>query len=350
MIERTYKSMNEQIRPSPGLISHTLYLMEEEGKTGNRTRSFYRGPLAITAIAVICFLLAGPVFAVNVPSVYDLMYLVSPDIAQYFAPIRESCEDNGIRMEVVSTYIHDNTAEIYVAMQDLTGDRIDGTTDLFDSYSINRAFDSAATCERVGYDEETKTVTFLIQITEWGSRDIEGSKMTFSVREFLSHKTKLEDVPVDIALAELSGTSKTQEVQITGGGGKNVKDWGDSMTALVPQIPICTPLKGIDVTAAGYVDGKLHLQLATRDKLTYDSHGYFYLLDSRGNKIGYVYSVSFAENIESDERIDYQEFVFDIPQDEIGNYSLFGSFYTSGLNTKGNWRVTFPLVPDDQQS
>ena len=58
--------------------------------------------------------------------------------------------------------------KIYITMQDLTEDRIDGSTDLFDSYSINRPFDSSAHCERVRYDESTKTATFLITIDEWG--------------------------------------------------------------------------------------------------------------------------------------------------------------------------------------
>jgi hypothetical protein len=35
--------------------------------------------------------------------------------------------------------------------------------------------------------------------------------------------------------------------------------------------------------------------------------------------------------------------VFDIPQSEISNYTLYGYFVASGMLTKGNWKVTFPL-------
>ncbi|NMB97860.1 MAG: hypothetical protein GYA02_14845 [Clostridiaceae bacterium] len=77
--------------------------------------------------------------------------------------------------------------------------------------------------------------------------------------------------------------------------------------------------------------------------MTKDNHGYFFLTDKSGNKIQCAYTVYFAENIDKQNRIDYVEYVFDIPQSEIGQYSLYGTFVTSGLFTKGNWRVTFPL-------
>lgn len=63
-----------------------------------------------------------------------------------------SDEDNGIKIEVVSVYLHDNIAEVYITMQDLTEQhRVDATMDLFDSYSINRPFDSTAHCKFVGW-------------------------------------------------------------------------------------------------------------------------------------------------------------------------------------------------------
>ena len=79
--------------------------------------------------------------------------------------MNRSDEDNGIRLTVDSVYLHSDTVEVYVALQDLTGDRLDETTDLFDSYRINRGFDCSATCSRVGYDAQTRTARFLISIT-----------------------------------------------------------------------------------------------------------------------------------------------------------------------------------------
>ena len=104
----------------------------------------------MTLIITCC---SVPVLAVNVPVIYELMYLVSPSVAQHFMPVQKSCESNGIEMEVVSAYIKDNTAQVYITLKDLEGNRVDETTDLNDSYNINRAFDCT-----IGHCEKLSTV------------------------------------------------------------------------------------------------------------------------------------------------------------------------------------------------
>ena len=345
MFEKTYKSMNAQIKPDQALINDTVKIVQNQSRhVKHKARPFFRKPIAVAAMMVLCIVLATPVLA-NVPAIYDFMYWGSPAVAQFFVPVQEAAEDNGIRMEVVSAYIHGSTAEIYITLQDLIGDRIDETTDLFDSYSINRAFDSSATCQNVSYDKNTKTTTFLILITEWGNHDITGSKLTFSIRQFLSHKTVLEGIAVDIDLDELDEAETFRTGNRLGISGKDIPLSSDSgrYEVLVPGRTVYSPITGLDVTAIGYVAGKLHIQLATSEKLTLDNHGYFYLVDKEGSPVQSDYSVSFAENMNSDDRVDYQEFVFDIAPTQIGEYTLYGSFWTSGLRTEGKWRVTFPL-------
>lgn len=123
----------------------------------------------------------------------------------------------------------------------------------------------------------------------------------------------------------------------------------DKYTVLTPDASLDTPINGLDVTAIGYLDRMLHIQLATTGKLTFDPHGYFYLVNEDGNKVQYDYSVNFIEDANSDNRVDYQEFIFNIPQNEIETYTLYGSFYSSGLHTDGKWQVTFPLVADESK-
>lgn len=41
--------------------------------------------------------------------------------------------------------------------------------------------------------------------------------------------------------------------------------------------------------------------------------------------------------------MDYIDFVFDIPPEELEHYTLYGNFYTASTLTEGLWRVTFPL-------
>jgi hypothetical protein len=295
----------------------------------------------------VLVLTGTPVLAANVPAVYELLYFVSPTVAQFFIPIQKSCEDNGIKMEVVSAYIHDNIAQIYITMQDLIGKRIDETTDLYDSYSINRPFDSSATCQLARYDETTKTATFLISITEWGNKKIVGDKITFSVREFISDKHTYNEIPIAVDLIGISNARATKQVSPGGGGGRKYEeyfsDYDSKATVLAPSSPMKFPVEGIDFTGIGYVDGMLHIQTSVVNNLTKDNHGYFFLIDKNGNKTQCIYNVGFSEALDSNNRVHYEEYVFDIPRSEIGQYSLYGTFVTSGLFTKGNWKVTFPL-------
>ncbi|WP_066498783.1 hypothetical protein [Abyssisolibacter fermentans] len=347
MFRENYSNMNEQISPDQELVNKIIQSIDEPKRETNKMKIFFRKPIVIMAMLIALVLTVTPVVAVNVPAVYELMYFVSPTVAQFFMPVQKSCEDNGIKIEVVSAYIHNNIAEIYITMQDLIGERVDETTDLYDSYSINRPFDSFATCQLIEYDEITKTATFLISITEWGNKKIAGDKITFSVREFISDKHTYNEIPIAVDLTTIISTQSTKQVSLRGGSGPKYKEYfanhESKAKVLVPFAPMNFPVEGIDFTGIGYVDGMLHIQTSVIDNLTKDNHGYFFLRDKNGQKIQCVYKAGFVENIYSDSRVDYEEYVFDIPQSEIGQYSLYGTFVTSGLYTEGNWQVTFPL-------
>lgn len=346
MFRNKYKAMIDQVHPSDELLYGVLKSANTNNKKKKDITAFFRKP-AIAVIALcICMSLAIPVLSATVNPVYRLMYMVSPSIAQFFMPVQKSDEDNGIKMEVVSAFIHDNAAEIYITMQDLTGDRIDGTIDLYDSYDINRPFDSTGFCQLVDYNEKAKIATFLISITQWGNQRIMGDKITFSVKEFLSHKKNYKDIRIPVDLFSVTAANSTQKVSTTGGGGKDYKKYvdEDESTVLTPSTPMDGfPVDGVDLTAIGYIGDMLHIQVALNDRSERDTHGSLNLKDINGNIVKCNYTIYFVNQYEQPGRVDYCEYVFDIPQDDIGNYSLYGDFVTSGMITKGNWRVTFPL-------
>lgn len=345
MFREKYNHMNKQIYPSPELVNKTISSANSTVSSEKQHNLMFRKPIIIIAVLTICIFTTLPILATRIPSVYELMYHLSPNVAQFFMPVQKSCEDNGIKLEVVATYIHEDKAEIYITMQDLIGDRIDETTDLYDSYSINRPFNSSATCQLVGYEDTTKTATFLISMTEWGNKNITGDKITFSVREFISGKHVYDHIPLDIDLSTIKVASKTKEVEIIGGGGTFEKFLSDEYTSnvLLPSQPMNFPVEGIDFTGIGYVDDMLHIQIGVTNPLNKDNHGFFNLKNKKGNEIKCDYNVAFTHTSDDGERIDYMEYVFDIPQAELEQYSLLGDFVTSGLFTKGNWQVTFPL-------
>ena len=303
------------------------------------------GAAAAAAALAACFL-ATPVLAAAAPPFRAALYSVSPAAAQYFTPVQHACEDQGIRMEVLSVYIHGDTAEIYISLQDQTGNRIDETTDLFDSYDILRPYDSTATCRFAGYDAQTRTVLFLITITEQGGHRIEGDKVTFQVRRFLSHKEEQEGTAIPLSLGDLAEAPAGAPATLTGGSGALAFE--EAPAVLTPGEPWeGFPVKGIDLTAAGYVDGKLHIQLAVEDYLDNDNHGWLYLKGAAGEIIEPVGTAAFCTEGNGAARVDYQEFVFDVSPEEGAECTLWGDFVTCSTLTEGSWRVTFPLRQSD---
>lgn len=303
----------------------------------------WRRPALALAVLVLLLALAMPVFA-SVEPIYRLMYLVSPAVAQFFRPVQESCEDQGIRMEVVSVYIQDDTAQIYLTVQDTTGEFTDGPVDLNDSYAIHTPFDCVAACSRVGYDEASRTSTFLVTLSEMKGNALTGNKITFSVGQLVSGRHVYEGISIPLDLSCFEEATETQTVHSNGGGGPGYER--GFTTVLVPGAADPDfPVEGIDLTGAALVDGQLHLQTAVRDHANNDNHGYFYLLDESGQRVDSYYSTSFIT--QADERIDYTEEVFCEPAGGFSQYKLYGDFWIAGRHVEGDWQVTFPLEPTD---
>lgn len=356
MIEKKYRHMFDQIAPGAQLVEEMCaeaVRQKKRNRAGGRRKTAIR--LAAACAALVLAVFTGmPLLAESAPQVYRVIQTVSPAAAQFFRPVKKSCVYDGIKMEVESAYIHGDTAEIYVSMQDLEGGRIDATTDLFDSYSIDRPFESVSGCAPVGYEEETGKVLFLIRISQWGNRKIEGDKITFSVREFLSHKEEWEELKVNMDLEQQAQEKASRKTRFTGGGADHEKisrDAAGMVSVLEPGEPLADfPVKGIDITQAGYVDGFFHVQALYYDSGETDNHCFLYLKDSRGNTVDCIANIYHVTSPEEHLKRDYVDFVFDVPQEDLKNYELYGDFVTCGSHCYGLWQVTFPLEasPEEQ--
>lgn len=338
-ISEIYARMNEPLRPSPALVAQTLK------RTARRRRPWRRLAAAAAAAAL---LLATPALAVRTEVGYQLLYLVSPAAAQFFQPVQMHCTDLGVTMEVAAVRVEGDTAQAYIT---LTGGPVDETTDLFDSWSFHLPFDQAGRCERLGWDEETGTVTFLCTVqTMDGSSIPAGDKMTFSVKQLLTGKETLEDTAVDLDLtaftaeAETAGPEQAEHSYFqTGGSGE--EELVDSVSMLPPGEVLAEPVPGLTVTAAGYADGLFCVQLCRGDATRLDNHGWLWLEAEDGTRLEPLCGVSFAVFGQRARR-DYSQFGFDVPPEDLAGYTLRGDFYTASALTEGLWQVTFPLEND----
>lgn len=298
--------------------------------------------IALVATLVLCFAIAVPVLAAaDVQAAYELLYAISPETAQGLKQVRMSCEDEGIRMEVVSASIRDNVAQIYITMQDMAGNRIDETTDLFDSYSINQPFSGSSTCQFIDYDAETKTAEFMIFITNSDQKNIIGKKITFSVDKFLSNKQEYNDIllpQIDLGDVQLSPQTQTK-VKVRGSLGE-YNSTKKSHFLMPDAQKTFSPVNGVTITGLGFINGKLHIQAYYENILETDNHGYLDLVDADGDKIAPQGSISFWD---TERRGSYEEYIFDVSPDEISNYKVLGNFRTCESLTSGDWQVTFPI-------
>ncbi len=346
-MKRNYQHMMQQVKPNEQLVQEVMTQAHKHPvRQMSRTRRVLRPVAAVIAVCV-CLNFTLSALAANSDTAYAVMYAVSPTLAQHFVPVNQTCDDNGIRMEVESASISGDTAQAYVTLRDMEKKgRIDETTDLMDSYSILTAQDTASGCSLVGYDKETQTARFYITIQSMNGKDLTKDKVTFTLAKFLSGKQEQENYVIPHALDAALKTPQTMKKEINGGGG----DWDANAglfegehTVLKPNEnnSILQEIPGIDFTGVGYIDGKLHIQMAMRDFLETDNHADVWLTNANGTKIETEYNVCF---ISDDNKDNYYEFVFDIPRQELAQYQLCGDFWTANQGaTQGNWRVTFPL-------
>lgn len=294
----------------------------------------------LAAVLVLGLLVSAGAFAVaDTDEFYHLLYGFSPKLAQSLKPVQISCVDNGIEMKVISADVDWDTARVWIGLRDLEGNRIDETCDLYDSYSIDLPSKSIiGHCEFSSFDEATQTALFLVEVRRGDGWKISGSKLTFSLRQFLSGKREfLGQLPLEQSLIRMEPET-TKDFVVRGFGGRD--DDYVVEKVMVPGEVICTPTEGVSVTGMGYVDGMLRIQ-AHYDRIQEtDNHGWVYLVDAEGKEHWPQYEISFWDEEYTGS---YGEYLYPITPEELGQYQFWGSFSAGDQLHKGEWEITFPL-------
>lgn len=276
---------------------------------------------------------------------YDILYKIYPDIAGKLMPVNVSCEDDGIRMKVEGVSVQYDCAYVYISMQDLEGKYIDGSIDLFDSYSIHTNADQIGVCTLVDFDETNRKATFLITVQNMDGTAIEGSAMTFSVSQFLTGKSEIQEELTQICLNSVSEVTETQteeSLNIRGGSYSEgyASDGMPQKYLCVDESKLFAPTLGVTVTNYGFINDKLHIQVHYEDILQYDNHGYVYLSDADGKEVLPGRSTAFWDE---EKKGSYEEYVFDINAKDVNEYKIYGHFFTCQTLVKGDWEVKFTI-------
>ncbi|MFZ7103319.1 MAG: hypothetical protein ACOWWO_11790 [Peptococcaceae bacterium] len=352
MLGKKYKSLINQIAPHKNLVERTSLLMKSElKKSETRKKRAIHNRLAVTAAICICIVLSIPVMAA-IPSFHHVLYKVAPEIAQFLQPVEMSSKSNDIRMNIIAAMNDEDTAVVYLTLQDLTGSRVDETVDLY-NYSI-KGF-NAFTHDLVDFDEKTNTAT--IRMLAHGGEKLNGNKITLQLKSFLSDKIFSEDVRLDIEMKDIPNTKKLplDMSNLSGGGGPGFEELRRTGTVniLKPHKTEVIHIKGINfvsISGIGYGNGFLHIQTDWKESV--DNHGYILLKDHLGNEVSPYANLSF--NIDENDQVTsgnrYREYIYQIPKEELSKYKAYGYFIANGHYTEGDWQVTFKLNPVGETS
>lgn len=331
-----YRQLFDQAAPSPGLISKTLLAARQA------PRMSLRRSAALVLACMLALSIVTSALAATHPDFNQWLYQYAPSAAMLFRPVNSVCEDQGVRMEVQAIHIDGCSAEIFVTVTDLVGDRLDGTVDLFDSYGIDTPGDSSAYCTLADWNEAERQATFLIHYES--ARPIRQDKLTFAVSRMLTGKEEttmqLEAFLPD-ALPALTPTDP----------GDSLRGWG-SNAPLEPEdahalgmLPLNTEgaelLPGVHYLGAGLNSDEVRVQLRYDDIGRTDNHGFLWLETSDGTRIDCTATLSaWADN----KRDSIEESIFPVTPDQLSDAKLMGTFFTCDTLIEGDWSVTFAIT------
>lgn len=325
----------------------------------NRTKLYKRRLPKIIYIPIAAILsltiVTGAAAAMGVIDLSSILQFVSGDRINILRPVNKTSEDQGIRMQTLGAVRDGSTTEIYVALTDLTADRVNASLDVYDFHvSGGRAHNA----QLVQYDvaERTAIVRFLVQGKRLNNR------MSVQIRSFLSGANKEENYDSGLNLSEFLSKKQQNEYDtldpledsISGWGGESSLELSEQeFIHVLRQDQTHIKLPGIDwmyISNIGFVDGKLHIQINPDDEMGRYNHGEFFFTDDRGNKLDIpMNSVSYGSYIKGDTRYggDYEEYIFDISDiSQLEHLQLKGNFTSYDQFVTGKWETTFNLKQD----
>lgn len=290
----------------------------------------------IASVATVFLASSITVGAAMNDDVKDFLWYISPDLAALLQPIESTVEHDGIKMEIVSAMQDEDMAVVYVTMQDLEGNRIDETLDIYDYFmSKGRSF----TVERMGFDATTNTA--LVRFMSFSGSSTDNFKL--KIRSFLSDKSVLEDVTFSLDLQDV----KEQQTEllpvgtIRGGAspGENVYVLSAGTLNIHTQL-----YDGMRMTNIGLHHDKLYVQTGWSANNAID-HGQFYLVNQAGQEIHPTESYSYGRDEQGKPiyAYNFQEDLFDVKDIDLAAYELQAKIYTAGQYVKGDWEASFKL-------
>lgn len=341
---KQYRGMNENITPSDALVQQTIAKMQ----SGRPKRA--RKSLKIIIAVVAALACVSTAVAANQEAVLRVLYKIAPGMAEYLQPVGQVCEDQGVKLEVVSADVEGSTAKVYLSLTDTTGSLFgNAAPDMYDSWSLAYSgFGRGARsygCSTLDYDPNTHTATYFLQIDDLNGKHIPAGAFRFSFNQLLIGREKREGVPVTVDLSAVPQNAPTENHDINGLSGLDISMYEDmhDYDFLAPQGTLWQSDNGVcALIAAGWRNGELHLHYRTDGSLSLGNHADFSTLHlANGSELMCDYTVTYKD---FDNDTDYTEYVFPMAYEDVAGCTLTGDIYTASDLIDGNWAVSFRLT------
>jgi len=348
---------NEDLLDAIGNIGDDLIAQAEQNVRSNgKQRGVFLRRIAASAAAIaLCLCVTVTVFAAGYSDVaYELLYALSPSLAGKLKPVQLACESRGVRMEMISCDVSGDTANVYISVQDIAGVRkFNETIGLESLWIVNHnGRNYLESIRKAGYDENTKTAYFLVQIRDVDGKEIEQDKLTVMAARLVSGRIEkngqMEETDVSQMQKNLQ-TRPAQELEIISLMGHNRHLYGEYAyeTEYIVPSQKTELIPGVYFTGIGFIDGKLHAQLYLDFSDDRSCNGAVHIRG--GNDSGYrdreEYYVHYTDGTEQGQ---YIEYVYDIAPDEIGSREIGYWAESYDLMIGGDWSITFELSPENE--
>lgn len=325
-----------------------------------RKRTARRVRRSLLTVAAACLALVfGLAAAASAFPAFDIFIQnMGEDLRQLLQPIAEETIHDGIRMQVVAAVNDEDTAVIYLTLQDLEGNRIDETTELHESNLDDSVLGFG---QMVHFDKQTRTATYRLESK--GENFTAGKKITVNIKSLLSGGQEHEKIATGLTLANIMAlnanpTTTPQPIQTIGiSYGDNpeantfLEDFMEEGTfaALEPASqPITLPGTTLfTVSNAGLVNGFLHIQQNPTGMEKYNLYSPFLIYPGQQTSPQLASAnMGFGDAEEKGNFLyfAYTEHILELPENcppeevELGLWA-----YTYQHYIEGNWKVTFML-------
>ena len=351
-LRKMYEAPPQEMTDHIHEMISSLPVREQEEKIVKKKLSFS----VIAAVVLMIMLMATALAATN-EAVNGFLYQYWPDLAETLMPVNLTCEDHGIRMEVISAVADGNELVLTCSAQDLIKKRLKAD---FISANTNIDFDaveteySGAGTEIWQYNPDDQKL-YGISKTQYDINiNPKDGYITFECYGFNPGEEFITDVDLLPYLNQYGSQVQAvpapprEAIQTIYGpyayDGILPKDLRVIDTSQSLEIPLS---ESVSLSGIGMIDGRLHVQLHyTENPPLNDKYD-----------LRHTYSFSFGEDILYSENSsfsyitwgadknnpEWEEFFFPVNQEILEKADLYARLYKVPQFIRGNWKIRIPI-------